>query len=134
MLEVVVATMLVMIGVIGVLSVQPQGWKLAAKTDKLSRAAELVHEELETNEVAIMNCCNALPATNTRTVFASGQTSSQTGDLLYTVQTTVTATGASQWRVKSLVTWTGNAVGISGSILVSTQENYRSPAGCACAH
>lgn len=137
MIEVTLATLIIMIGVVGVLSVSPQGWKVAAKSDKLSRAAELLREELEKNELAVLNCCTALPVSNTRTVFAGGQSTQQTGDVQYTVQTTVSG-AASPYTIRSTVTWTGNSTGITGSIIASIQQNYRYTASdlsnCACVH
>lgn len=134
MIEVAISIAIVMIGVIGVLSIHPQGWSLSMKSDHLGRAAEILREELETNEYAIMNCCSALPVTNTRTVFSSGLATQQPGDVSYTVATTVTPVVAgSSWRVTVRVTWTGNATGIAESLVVTKQEYFK--AGCvACVH
>jgi len=129
MLEVLIALFLTMIGVLALLSMQTQGWLLSARSDYLGRAAQILHEEFETNEVFIMNQCNPVAAgTNNRTVFASGQGAAQRGDARFAVQTTITPIATNVWRVTIIVTWPGNNTGIRESRIVTRQEHFKQ--GC----
>lgn len=132
MIEVLIALFLTMIGVIALISMQPQGWLLSGRSDYLGRAAEILHEELETKEALIMNPCNTVTeGTFNKNIFVGSTSGVGTGDALYTVQTTVVLTGANAWRLTIRVTWPQNNVGIRESIIVTRQEYFRSPAGCA---
>ncbi|MBN2653791.1 MAG: hypothetical protein JXR79_01570 [Nitrospirae bacterium] len=139
LIEVLIATLLVMIGVMAMLSMQPQGWVLAGQSDMLGRAAELLHEELERNELHIMNTCNtaslwgaALPANvnstiqNTTSITSSGQ-AAVAGDATYTVATTITNRSSLSWLVSVRVTTPGNKT-ISESRIVARQDYLRQ--GC----
>jgi Tfp pilus assembly protein PilV len=129
MIEVLIALFLTMIGVMALITMLPQGWLFAGRSDVLGRAAEILHEEFETNEVFIMNACNPVTAgTTSRTVFASGQGAAQQGDLRFTVQTTITSIGTNVWRVTAVVTWPGNNTGIRDSLVVTRQEYFKQ--GC----
>ncbi|MBF0329498.1 MAG: type II secretion system protein [Nitrospirae bacterium] len=127
LLEVIVALVILMIGIIGTLAVFPQGSKLTLQSDRIGRAAALMHQNLEQAQLAIMNCCCATPTNSTTNVYSSGSTW-QSGDLPFTVQRTVAAVG-SMWRVTVKVTWPGNTTGYSESIVVSNQEFFKS--GCS---
>lgn len=143
MIEVLIALFLTMIGIMALISMQPQGWLLSGRSDYLGRAAELLHEQLEINELNIMNQCNAnapwgaaLPLNegdsinNNTQVRQSGMAASQSGDVTFTVNTTITCIGTTPftWRVTVNVTWPGNAVGIRESLIVTRQEYFRQ--GC----
>jgi Tfp pilus assembly protein PilV len=143
MIEVLIALFLTMIGIMALISMQPQGWLLSGRSDYLGRAAELLHEQLEINELNIMNQCNAnapwgaaLPLSggdsinNNAQVRQSGMAASQSGDVTFTVNTTITCidTAPFTWRVTVNVTWPGNAVGIRESLIVTRQEYFRQ--GC----
>lgn len=132
MIEVLIALLLMMIGVVALMSMQPQGWALSARSDYSGRAAALLHSELGTNETLIMNPCNAVAVgTVTQTVYASGGgVSAGSGDMPFTVQTTIAAAGANAWTVAVRVTWTGNAAGVAETLLVSRQRSHCFPAGC----
>lgn len=132
MIEVLIALFLTMIGVMALLSMQPQGWLLSGKSDYLGRAAEILHEELETKEALIMNPCNTVTeGTFNKNVFISGTGGAGAGDVTYTVQTTVSSIGVNVWRLTIRVTWPGNNAGIRESIIVTRQEYFRFPTGCA---
>lgn len=130
LIEVMIAFSLTSVGVLGLISMQPQAWRLSAKSDFLGRAGEILHEELEMNEVLIMNPCNAVPLTSSKNVFASGQGAAQAGDVTFTVQTTIRDNGNNTWTVAVRVTWPGNNTGISESLVVTRQEHFRFPQGC----
>ena len=125
--EVVLALFLTTIAVAAILSMQPMSWKTASRSDMLSRASNVLQDELETNEVLIMNAdLDVTGGTTSKTVFPSGGTSRQNGDVPYSVQTTITDNGNQSWTVTVVITWPGNATGISESIIVSRQEPFRS--------
>lgn len=138
MIEVALAIFILMVGIVGVISIQSQSWRTTRTSDYNGRAAQILSKELEDNQVKIMNCCLALPASGTKTVYSSGGSSSVSGTVLdvpFTVQTTVVPQiAAGVWNVTAQVTWTGNTTGISETRTVMVQESFRSPAGCTCAH
>ena len=134
LVEVIVAVMLVSVGVVSALSLQPPAWKLAAKSDYLGRAAGILSQELETKQALIMNPCQALPASDAtpRPIQVSGQGGAVAGDATFNVQTTIAnITPNLVWRVTVTVTWPPlNNTGITENILVTRQDKYRFPAGC----
>ncbi|HAK87721.1 MAG TPA: hypothetical protein DHV16_04235 [Nitrospiraceae bacterium] len=137
MIEVALAIFILMVGIVGVISIQSQSWRTTRTSDYQGRAAQILSKELEDNQAQIMNCCLALPVSGTETVYSSGGSSSVSATVLdvpFTVQTTITNIATGIWNVKAKVTWTGNTTGISETRTVSTQESFRSPASCTCAH
>jgi len=71
-------------------------------------------------------CTAANPLVTTRNVNASGQSPAQpAGDMPFTVQTTIQDNLNNSWTVRVRVTWTGNNTGISESLVVTRQENFR---------
>ena len=134
LVEVVIAMFLTTVAVLAVFSLQPAAWKTAARSDYLGRAAGILHEQLQTQEAWIMNPCNAVAAATTgpTAVFASGQTALQPGDAQFNITTTITNLATGVWRISVRVAWANHA-GISESLVVTRQEGYRFPAGCASA-
>jgi len=125
MVEIIIAMFIVAVGIIGLMSMQPMSWQTAKKADLLGRAAAILEQELEATELIIMNPNNVIPASGTKTVYASGMGASQgTGDVPYTVQTTI-VNALSAWTVRVKVTWPGNNRGILESLIVSRQESFR---------
>ena len=132
MIEVLIALFMTMIGVIALISMQAQGWMLAGRSDYLGMAAQILHEELEMKEALIMNACNTVTVgTFNKNVFVSGTGGAGRGDATYTVQTTITSIGANTWRLTIRVTWAGNNTGIRESVIITRQEYFRFPVGCA---
>lgn len=131
-MEVVIAMFLTTVGVLALLSLQPSGWKAMAKADYLGRASGILYKALEENEARIMNPCNALTiwgAQPETTVRVSGQNDAISGDVTYTVNTTIVQDGTA-FVVTVTVTWPTNATGISESLSITRQELHRFPAGC----
>lgn len=125
LVEVMIAIVLLTIGLLAVISLQPAGYILSARSDQLGRAAAILREELETQEARIMNSCNAV-ATGTTTepvVYSSGSSSPETGDVPYSVVTNITSTGTNIWRVRVTVTGTNST--ITESLIVTRQEYHR---------
>lgn len=137
LIEVMIAVILTMIGVLSVVSLQPSGYILATRSDQLGKAAAILREELETQEAWIMNSCNTVATgTSTKTVYSSGPSSAGTGDAPYSVQTTITditSTGTNIWRVNVRVTnvrvtGPGTNTVINESLVVTRQDYHRQ--GC----
>ena len=138
LVEVLVAVVLITIGLLGLMTLQPTAWRASNRSDFTGRAAMILQQELETHRAWIMNATNANPTafTNplitTRTVYASGQTTPQPqGDTAYIVRTTTTDLAPSgtpnSWRVVVQVTWPGNNAGITDSAIVGRQLSFMWP-------
>ena len=132
LIEVLISLFLVSFGILALLSLQPSAWKLTSRSDFLGRAGGLLHKEMETREILIMNpnypnpCATTNPLTITPlNVYPSGQITAQPGDLPFTLQTTIQDNLNNSWTVRVRVTWTGNNTGISESLVVTRQENFR---------
>jgi Tfp pilus assembly protein PilV len=132
LIESVIAILIVSIGLVGLLSMQPSAWRASARADYLGHAAIILSRELTRQELLIMNPCNAVSLTPvTQIVNASGQGTAQSGDTRFTVQTTTTSLGGNIWRITIRVSWPPlNATGITESIVVTRQEPFRFPLGC----
>lgn len=129
LIESVLAILLVSIGLLGLLSMQPASWRASARADHLGHAAMILNQELTRQELWIMNPCNTVTAGSTgQTVYSSGQGSALAGDLSFTVQTTTTNIDTNTWRVTIRVSWPLNSTGIAESVVVTRQEPFR--AGC----
>jgi len=127
LIESVIAILLVSIGLIGLMSMQPSAWRASARADYLGHAAFILSRELTRQELWIMNPCNTVSLTPvTQTVNASGEGTAQSGDTSFTVQSTTVNISTNIWRVTVRVSWPPlNATGITESIVVTRQENFR---------
>ena len=128
LIESVIAILLVSIGLVGLLSMQPSAWRASARTDYLGRAAMMLSKELTARELRIMNPCYDPVAVGTddRTLYTSGQGAAQSGDIGFRVHTTTAIIGTNVWRVTVTVSWPPlNATGIQESIVVTRQEPFR---------
>ena len=131
LIEVVIAIFIATVAVMAILGLQPAAWNTTARADHTGRAAGILHQELGRWEAWIMNPCNAVATgTTTATVRPSGQGANQPGDVPFTVATTITSVGTKIWRVTVAVSWPGSA-GIAESLIVTRQEGFRFPQGCA---
>ena len=126
LIESVIAIMLVSIGLIGLMSMQPSAWQTTARTDYMGRGAMTLNRELTRQELRIMNPCNAVATgTQTRTINTSDQ-GTQVGDINFTVSTTITSIATNVWRVTVQVSWPPlNPTGLVESIVVTRQEPFR---------
>jgi len=127
LIESMIAILILVIGLVGLLSMQSPAWQTTARTDYLGRAAQILIKQLTDREAAIMNPCNAVSTgTATATVRTSGQGANQSGDIAFTVVTTTTSIAAGVWRVTVRVSWPPlNNTGIAESIVVTRQEPFR---------
>jgi hypothetical protein len=133
LIEVLVSVFLLVIGVLGLISMQPAAWRLSGTADYLGRAAHTLQKELQFYEARIMNPNITIPIDpNTMAwsreyeVNASGQEDVKTGDAVFNVQTTITdLDGGRSYRLAVRVSWPGRPAGISESLLVTRTESYR---------
>ncbi len=124
LIEVLISITLISVGVLGLLTLLPSGWRLSFTSDSLGRAAGILQSELEANEIVIMNENNAVDLeVPDKKVYGSGKETSQRGDIAYTVRTQRADLGGS-WRVRVQVTWPNNDVGISQSVIVTRQKAF----------
>ena len=144
MVEVLVAVVLTVTAILAIFALQSPAWGQTARADYLGRATEIMHKQLESTEVYLMNPCNtaavatngipAIPAigasaSSTYTVYASGLTAATQGDATFTVESTVVRTSANDFRVTVTVTWPPlGKTGITQTIFVSRQLYFK--AGC----
>jgi Tfp pilus assembly protein PilV len=126
---VLITLFLTTVGILALLSMQPTAWQAAGRSDFMGRAADILQSEFEKNELQIMNPNNAVStgASPNRNVYASSQSTKQSGDLTYTIATKVTpvAGTTNAWSVQVQVTWPGNARGVSEVMTVTRQEYFR---------
>jgi Tfp pilus assembly protein PilV len=126
--EVLITLFLTAVGIMALMSMQPTAWTAAGRSDFMGRAAGILQSELERNELFIMNPANGVTTgVSTQTINASSQTTTQAGDVPFTVTTTIVPFGASTkaWTVNTKVTWPGNTRGVTGSVIASQQETFR---------
>jgi Tfp pilus assembly protein PilE len=131
LVELLIAIFITVVAVLGTLALISPAWQTAARSDYLGRASGILYETLMTQEALIMNPCNTVTVgtTGPTAVFASGQSTAQSGDAQFNVTTTITSIGTNVWRVNVRVAWTGNS-GISETLVVTRQEGFRTPGGC----
>ena len=132
LVEAVIAIFITTVAVMAIFSLVSPAWRTTARSDNLGRAANILYDQLQQQEFLIMNPCNAVTpgTTGPVTVYSSGSATAQSGDTQFSVTRTITNMATNVWRVSVRVAWPGNA-GISESLVVTRQENYRFPAGCA---
>lgn len=136
LIESVIAILLVSIGLLGLLSMQPSAWRAITRTDHVGRAAMVLNKELTDRELAIMNCCNAVVTGEvSRTLYASGQAAAQSGDIGFNVKTATNLVDTNLWSVTVTVSVpppnTMDIREIKESIVVGWQDSFRFPCG-AC--
>jgi Tfp pilus assembly protein PilV len=130
LIEVLIALFLLSFAVLSLLSLQPSAWRLSGRSDYLGRAGGVLHAQLEANETLLMNPNNANPCnpvnpkTTLTTVKASGSGAVQPGDATFQIRTTILDNLNATWLVTVNVTWTGNAIGVSESRIVTQQSFF----------
>ncbi len=124
LIEVLIALFLLTVGVLALLTLQPRAWSLSGKSDYLGRAAGILHQELEANEMLLMNRNAPAPASNTRTVRTSGLGVAQPGDATFQVATSILDNLNGTWLITVTVTWPGNPTGLSESRFVTRQQSF----------
>ena len=133
LIEVLISLFLLLVGVLGLISLQPMAWRLSGTSDYMSRAANTLSKELQIYEARIMNPNITIPVDPITKIWstgyeikASGQGTAKTGDAVFNVQTIITdLDGGRSYRLAVRVSWTANPGGISESLLVTRNESYR---------
>ena len=134
LIEAVIAIFLTTVAVMSIFDLVATAWRTTSQSDSLGRAANILYDRLQQEEARILNPCSpvATGVTGPVTVYAGGSGAPQSGDMSFNVTTTVTATGIGSndtWHVNVRVSW-GNHAGISESLVVTRQDDYRFPEGC----
>jgi len=128
MIEVCIALLVVGVGVLALITLQPSSWRLAGKSDYLGRASGILAAQLQLMEAKIINPNNTMPTSDSSpvAVYVSGQTTKvQQGDVQFSVKRTITAGPvANTWLVNVVVTWPGNTAGIRESMIVARQQSF----------
>ena len=139
MLEVLIAFFLTTVGIFALLALQPTGWKTMAHADYVGRASGILYKTLEDNENMILNPCNLITmGTTVANVESSDEASAITGDIKYTVTTTLAldANSTSTLGVVDVtvnVSWPPlNSKGITDTMVVARQEAFRYLPGIVC--
>ena len=139
MLEVLIAFFLTTVGIFALLALQPTGWKTMAHADYVGRASGILYKTLEDNENMILNPCNLITmGTTVANVESSDEASAITGDIKYTVTTTLALDANSTTTLGVVdvtvnVSWPPlNSKGISDTMVVARQETFRYLTGIVC--
>jgi len=132
MVEVLIAIFLTAVGVLALLALQPTGWRTMAKADYMGRAAGILFNTLEDTQNKILNPCYSVTVgtTTNDSVYPSGQSTLQSGDVKYNVTTTISQDGANprSFLVTVTVTWPPiNMRGVSASMTVRRQDAFKWP-------
>jgi hypothetical protein len=129
LVEVLVSSVLISVGVMALLTLLPSGWRLSGTSDLLGRAAGILQGEMESNEILVMNPTNMVTPTlpgspETKDIYGIGRNTPQPGDVRYSVQTERIDLGGGSWRVRVRVTWQRNPTGIAESLIVTRQRYF----------
>jgi Tfp pilus assembly protein PilV len=129
LIESMVAVFLTAIAVISLMPMLDMALRTGSRSDLLGRAEGILQTELELQEQTIMKTISSASVplgTATKNVSVSGITG-VAGDANFTVVTTTSLNQAltNSWIVNVTVTWTGNATGITSSIVASQQAGFQ---------
>jgi hypothetical protein len=132
MIDAVMALFITLIGIAGLLAIMPIGWGLAGTSDIRTRALEIMHRELENDEMLIMNPCNIITIGTIpdKIVNSSGSTATLAGDASFRVQKKITQQPDSGWEITVTVLWAGTN-SVSETRFVIRQYDYQDNANCA---
>jgi hypothetical protein len=133
MIDAVMAMCITLVGIAGLLSIMPIGWGLAGTSDMRTRALEIMHRELENDQMLIMNPCNTIDSVSAipdKQVKSSGSTAALAGDRVFTVHKTI-GPDSTGWKITVQVLWDGTTNGVQESRMVVKQYDYQDNANCA---
>jgi hypothetical protein len=136
MIDAVMAMCITLVGIAGLLAIMPIGWGLAGTSDMRTRGLEIMHRELENDQMLIMNPCNTIDVNTSildKIVYSSGSTTALAGDKTFTVRKTI-GPATTGWQIKVTVLWDGTTAGVSETRLVVRQYDYQDNANCATMH
>ena len=127
LIEALLAICMTTLGIMALLTLFPMSWRLAGNSDSLGKASGILFQQLEIQQNQILNPNTSVAeGTTTASVYPSGQVVPTPGETPFIVKTSLTDLGGgSTWLVRVKVTWSGNGTGISESLRVTRQENFR---------
>ena len=126
LIEVLIAIFLLTVGILSLISLQPSAWRLSGKSDAMGRAAGILHQELETAELLVMNANTGLPADllNQTVRVSGGAADGSAGDVSFLVTRTVVDNANGTWLITITVDWNGNTGPLTESRLASRQNPF----------
>jgi Tfp pilus assembly protein PilV len=130
LIEAMIAICVTMVGVMAIFSLVAPSWRTATQSDEMGRAAHILYDQLQREEINIINQCNTV-TTGVRppvTVYASGGTTPLvTSDIPFSVATTITSVpgSAGTWRVVVTVTWSNGRRSVTDEITVTQQGTFK---------
>jgi type II secretory pathway pseudopilin PulG len=132
LLEVLISVLVLGVGILGLLTLFPSSWRLAARSDHLGRASGILLSELQSCEARLLNP-SFTPTTadllQTKDIYPSDpgrdDAARQNGDVPFVVNTRLADLGGGNaWLITVNVSWPGNATGISESLRVVRQQGF----------
>jgi prepilin-type N-terminal cleavage/methylation domain-containing protein len=131
LVEVMIALFITVVAVTSIFTLMTPAWRTATMSDQFGRAADILSDQMQQQELFIMNPCNnvVVGTTGPVTINASGYAAAQPGDVQFSLTRNIVLIAPDVWRVTVRVAWPGNA-GISESLVVTRQEYYRYPGNC----
>lgn len=128
-IEMMVAVVITMIGVLSIFMLQSSSWKTVAKSDYLGRASQILANELQRQESLICNRHYFVEiGTKTFSVKASDPdadgvaAAAISGDAVYTMSIKTENIGTEIWRVTVTVSWPPlNPQGITENLVITRQ-------------
>jgi len=131
LLEVVIAIFITAVAVMAIFSLMAPSWQSTTRSDHWGRAANILRDQIQMQEVLITNPCNEVVegVTGPFPVFSSGGAAAQPGDIQFYITRTITPIAAAAWRVTVRVAWPGDT-GLVGTLEVNRQNDYEFPEGC----
>jgi Tfp pilus assembly protein PilV len=138
LIDAIFALCITAIGIIAIMSIMPQGWKSSRSSDERSRAAMIMHGEIEKAQTLIANPCNADPTSSIVTsVTSAGGSSAVTGaETLFTVTKTFSQAGTwtgetglsyKIWNMSVTVLWPGTSSGVSSTHQIMQMPEFAYP-------
>ena len=128
LIEAMIAMFVTMVAVMAIFSLVTPAWRTAAQSDAMGRAAHILYDQLQREEIFIISPCNTV-TTGVRppvTVYASGGTTPLvTADIPFSVATTITSVDSSTWRVEVTVTWDNGRRSVTDGISVTQQGTFK---------
>ena len=128
LIEAMIAMFVTMLGVMAIFSLVAPAWRTATQSDEMGRAAHILYDQLQREEINLINPCNTDTA-GVRPpviVYASGETNPrEKGDVPFSVSTTVTKINALTGRFRVTVSWNNGRRSVTDEITVTQQGTFR---------
>jgi len=131
LIEAVIAMAVTMIAVLAIFSLVAPSWRTSTHSDEMGRAAHILYDHLQREEINIINPCNTVTASvrTPVTVYASGQTDPLAppleNDIPFSVATTITSVNPSTWRIEVTVTWNDGRRSVADELTVTRQDTFK---------